>query len=145
MKNERLETYQESKNLIKAWKIARKRFGVKERVFGRWTGADRSREIEEMRNGSQRENIYTFNKSQQIQVSRGIEESIEVGIEKMVVDSWGIEQVSSNKESDPRTEARSIHQVSRSYRGGRSILDRSTRYRGAFGIAIRKRFRKLDR
>ena len=28
-----------------------------------------------------------LNKSQQIQVSRGIEESIEVGIEKMVVDS----------------------------------------------------------
>ena len=32
-----------------------------------------------------------------MQVSRGIEESIEVGIEKMVIDSWGIEQVSSNQ------------------------------------------------
>ena len=48
-------------------------------------------------------------------------------------------EVSSNKESDPRTEARLIHQVSRSYRGGRSILDRSTRYRGAVRIAIRKK------
>ena len=45
-----------------------------------------------------------------------------------VVDSWGIEKVSRNKKSDLRTEARSIHQVSRSYRGGRSILDWSTRY-----------------
>ena len=66
-----------------------------------------------------------------MQVSRGVKESIEVGIEKMVVDSWGIEQVSSNKELDPRTEARSIHLVSRSYQGGKSILDQSTKCRGA--------------
>ena len=54
MKNERLETYQEKKNLEKS---LRKRFGVKERVFGRRTGAGRLREIEEMRNGSQRKYI----------------------------------------------------------------------------------------
>ena len=44
-----------------------------------------------------------------------------------------------------RTEARSIHQVSRSYRAYRPNLDRSTRYRGAGEIAIRKSLRKLDR
>ena len=53
-----------------------------------------------------------------MQVSKGVEKAIKVGIEKMVVDSWGIEQVSSNKESDPRIEARLIYQVSRSYQGG---------------------------
>ena len=34
--------------------------------------------------------------------------------------------------------SRSIHQVSRSYRGDRNLLDRFTRYRGAGEIAIRK-------
>ena len=42
------------------------------------------------------------------EVSRGVEEVVEVGVEKMVVDSRGIKQVSRNKESDPRTDARSI-------------------------------------
>ena len=46
-------------------------------------------------------------------------------------------EVSSNKESISRTEARSIHQVSKSYRGGRSFLDWSTRYRGSVEIVIR--------
>ena len=72
-----------------------------------------------------------------MQVSRGVEEAIE----EMVVDSWDIEQVSRNNSSDPRIEARSIHQVSRSYRGGRSFLDRSTKYRGAVGKAIRNSWR----
>ena len=34
-----------------------KRFGVREMVFGIGTGADRSREIEEMRTESRKENI----------------------------------------------------------------------------------------
>ena len=57
MKNERLESYQEKKILKKLEKSQRKRFGVREIVFGRWTGADRLREIEEMRIESQRMNI----------------------------------------------------------------------------------------
>ena len=52
MKNERLEAYQVKKNLKKFEKSLGKRFGVREMVFGRGTGADRSREIEEMRTGS---------------------------------------------------------------------------------------------
>ena len=59
----------------------------------------------------------------------------------MLVDSWGIEQVSRNNSSDPWIEAWSIHQVSRSYRGDRSFLDRSTRYWGAVRIAIWKSLR----
>ena len=47
-------------------------------------------------------------------------------------------QVSRNNTSESRTEARSIHQVSRSYRGYRPNLDRSTRYQGAGEIVIRK-------
>ena len=49
-------------------------------------------------------------------------------------------EVSSNKELDPRTEAQSIHHVSRSYRGGRSILDRSTRYRGGVEPSFQNSF-----
>ena len=59
-----------------------------------------------------------------MQVSRGIERSIE--------------EVSRINTPELRTEARSIHQVSRSYRAYRPNLDRSTRCRGAGEIAIRK-------
>ena len=45
-------------------------------------------------------------------MSRGVEEAVNVGVEKMLVDT----EVSSNNSSNPRIEARSIHQVSRSYR-----------------------------
>ena len=69
----------------------------------------------------------------------------EVDVEELVVDSWGIGKVSSNKESISRIEAQSIHQVSRSYRGDKSFLDRSTRYQGGVEIALRKRLEKLDK
>ena len=44
-------------NLKKLEKSLGKRFGVREMVFGRETGADRSKEIEEVRTESRRENI----------------------------------------------------------------------------------------
>ena len=50
--NERIEAYQVKENLEKLEKSLGKRFGVREMVFGRGTGADRSREIKEMRTGS---------------------------------------------------------------------------------------------
>ena len=53
----------------------------------------------------------------------------------------GIKEVSKNKPSDIRTEARLIHQLSRSYLGGRNFLDCSTRWREAVKIAIRKSVR----
>ena len=53
----RLEAYQVKSNLKKLEKSLKKRFGVREILFGRWTGADRSREIEEMSYGSHKEKI----------------------------------------------------------------------------------------
>ena len=50
----------------------------------------------------------------------------------------GVEKVSRYKTLDIRDEARLIHQVSRSYRGDKNFLDRSTRCRGGVEIAIRK-------
>ena len=76
-----------------------------------------------------------------MQVSRGIETPVEGGVEKMIVDSRGIEDVLRNNSTESRTEAQSIHQVSRSYRGCRTILDRSAKYREAVGIVIRKSWR----
>ena len=52
-----------------------------------------------------------------------------------------IAEVSRNNSSDPRTEAWSIHQVSRSYQRGRSFLDLSTRYREAVRKAVRNSWR----
>ena len=55
----------------------------------------------------------------------------------------GVEKVSRNKSTWSRTEARSIHQLSRSNRAGRSCLNRSTRYREAIKITIWKSLRSL--
>ena len=53
----------------------------------------------------------------------------------------GLEEVLRNNPSDARAEAGSIHQLSRSYRGGRRFLDLSTRYREVIEIAIWKSLR----
>ena len=57
MNKKGLRAYQVRRNLKKLEESLRKRFGVKRRVFGRGTVADRSREIEEMREASQLRNI----------------------------------------------------------------------------------------
>ena len=80
-----------------------------------------------------------------MKVSRGIEVSVEVGIEDLVFDSSGIEEAIEQQRIKFRTEARSIQQVSRSYRGCKSFLDRSSRYQGGVEIALRKMLKKLDR
>ena len=63
---------------------------------------------------------------------------VKVGIEDMVFDSWGIEEAIEQQRVRFRTETRSIQQVLRSYRGCRSFLDRSTRFRGGVEIAFKK-------
>ena len=144
MKNERLDAYQEKKILknleetFKDWDLE-----WNERV---WERKQRviEREIEWNENRIARGGLNrTFSNARQMRYrDRG---SCRGRCREMLVNSWGIEQVSSNKESDPRTEAQLIHQVSRSYRGGKSILDWSTRYRRAVRIVTRKRLRKLNR
>ena len=57
MNKEGLDAYQMQKNLKKLEETLRKRLGVKERVFRRWIGADRSKEIEEMKEELQKRNI----------------------------------------------------------------------------------------
>ena len=67
-------------------------------------------------------------------------------LSRKVLRNWsstdtGIEEVSRNNPSNARTEDRFIHQLSRSYRGGRSFLNLSTRYREVVKIAIWKSWR----
>ena len=57
MNEKGLEAYQVKRNLKKIGESLRNKFGVKRRVFGRWTVADRLREIEEMREESRWKNI----------------------------------------------------------------------------------------
>ena len=52
MNEKGLEAYQVKRNLKKLEESLRKRFGVKKRVFGSGIVADRSREVEEMREES---------------------------------------------------------------------------------------------
>ena len=53
----------------------------------------------------------------------------------------GIEEVSRNNPLDARIETWSIHQLSRSYQGGKNFLDLSTRYRVSVEITIWKSLR----
>ena len=62
------------------------------------------------------------------EVSRHLSRNV---LRKWLSTNTGTEKVSRNKSSDTRSESRSIHQVSRSYWSGRSILNRSTRCREA--------------
>ena len=83
-------------------------------------------------------------KSWQMQVSRGIEVSVEEVLRKSSLTAEVSRMYRGTTQQKPRIEARSIHQVSRSYRAYKPNLDRSTGYWGAGEIAIRKSFRKLD-
>ena len=134
MNEKGLEAYQVKKNL----KNLRNPWGTKlewdESVFGRETekyGERYRRKWEPDRTGY----LYrTSSKSQQMQVSR----VIEVSVKEVLRKCSSTAEVSRNNTSESRTKARSIHQVSRSYRVYRPNLDRSTRYRGAGEIMIRK-------
>ena len=87
MKNESLETYQEKKKLEKGLKNLKEEvWSEKESVWEMNRHGQIERDQRNEKWIAKRKYIH-LNKSQQIQVSRGIEESIEVGIEKMVVDS----------------------------------------------------------
>ena len=83
----------------------------------------------------------TSTTSQQMQVLRGIEVSVEEVLRKCLLTVEVSRRYWGANSTEPRIEAWSIHQVSRSYRGCRPILDRSTRYREAVEIAIRKSWR----
>ena len=61
-----------------------------------------------------------------MQVSRGIEVSVKEVLRKSSLTAEVSRRYRGTTQQKPRIEARSIHQVSRSYRGCRPILDRST-------------------
>ena len=99
---------------------------------------DRSSETEEMRIGSQRMNIYILNNIRQIEVSRGVEPFVEEGVKKNKVDRYNCREGVEKQSKDIRREARSIHQLSRSYRGSRNFFIRPTSCQGSVKIAIGK-------
>ena len=83
---ERLEAYQVKKILKKLEETVRKKFGVSERGLGdEKTEVSRER-LTEMSCRLHKENILAISKSWQMKVSRGVEQFVEVGVEKMVVD-----------------------------------------------------------
>ena len=87
MKNESLETYQEKKKLEKGLKNLKEEvWSEKESVWEMNRHGQIERDQRNEKWIAKRKYIH-LNKSQQIQVSRGIKESIEIGIEKIVVDS----------------------------------------------------------
>ena len=83
---ERLEAYQVKKIVKKLEETFRKKFGVSERGLGdEKTEVSRQRSIE-MSYGLHKENIKAISKSRQMKVLRGVETSVEVGVEKKIVD-----------------------------------------------------------
>ena len=124
--NERKETYQVKRKPWKRLKITWERGLEWERVI--WE-VNRCGQIEEMRTGSWSAYIYILSNSRQIEVSRGVEPFVEKNNANRCNCQGGVEK---------QKKARSIPQLSRSYRGSRNFLNRSTKYRGSVKIAIRK-------
>ena len=77
-------------------------------------------------------------KSRQMRCRGGVETSVEQVSRKAMSTDHGSRSCRGIKTLEARYEARSIHQVSRSCQKVRNFLDRSTRYRGADEIVIRK-------
>ena len=73
-------------------------------------------------------------------------QKVSIQLSRKVLRKWSstdtsIKEVLRNNPSDARIEARSIHQLSRSYYEGKSFLDLCTRYREAIEIMIWKSLR----
>ena len=90
----------------------------------------------EMSCGSHEEIIYAFSKSRQMQVSRGIETTVEEGIKEMVVDRYRYRGCVEEQSIKCKNRSSIYPPAMRSYQGGKSFLDLSTRYREAVEIAI---------
>ena len=135
----RLEAYQVKKNLKKLEETLRIKIGVRWDCLGEKRESYREREIELNEAWIARGRI----NSASVNLDRWRCREVLSHLSRKVSRKWsstdtGIEEVSRNRSTDTRTESRSIHQVSRSYRGGRNFLDRSTRCQEAVEIAIRK-------
>ena len=136
MKNERLEAYQVKKLLKKFEETLREKIGSEMRVFGRWRDKAIKREI----------------KRQEVRIAQGKIYKTLVKLDRWrcrgrrQAKCWGFchrqIQVSrkcrGTKTLDTWDKAQLINQMSRSYRGDRNSLDRSTRCRGGVKIVIRK-------
>ena len=121
--NERFEAYQVKKNLKKLEETLRKKFGVSERgLGGEKTKLSRKRS-REMKTESHRTYIQRFNKSRQIEVSRHLSSQVS---RKQNVDRCSYRGSIEGQINKRLKEARSIPQLSRSYRGSKRNLDQST-------------------
>ena len=139
---ERIRSLPREEILEKAWRILEEpSLEWDESVLGEKTEKYRERDRRKWvpdRTGG----LYSAgSKSRQMQVSRGIEVPVEEVSRKSSSTAEVSRRYRGTTQQKPRIEARSIHQVSRSYRGCRPILDQSTRYRGAGEIVIRKSLR----
>ena len=120
--------------LEKTWRNLKEKIGSEMKVFGRC--GDRAIERNEVRIARGR--IYRTS----VKLDRWRCRKVSRKVSNQVSRIWpltdtGVEKVSRYKTSDTRDEARSIHQVSRSYRGDRNFLD-WPRCRGGVEIATRK-------
>ena len=133
MNEKGLEAYQVKRNLKKFEESLRNKFGVKMRVFGRWIVADRSREIEEMREESWLEEYIDPSvmldswgigrywgscrgrcrgtSRRQLRYREGIEQPRIRFKNRSSINPLGVEELSRRQEL-----SRSIHQVSRRFR-----------------------------
>ena len=108
---ERLEAYQVKKNLKKLEEILRKKIGVSERGLGDEKTEVSKERSTEMSYESHEKNIQAISKSRQMKVSRGIEQSIKVGVKKKAIDRCRCQACVEEQITISRIEARSIDLV----------------------------------
>ena len=102
------------------------------------TDRERSRKWESNREEQIYRSLVKLDRCRYREVSRQLSRKVS---RKWSLTDTGMEEVSMNNPPKARTDARFIHQLSRSYRGGRSFLNLSIRYWEAVGNTIRKSWR----
>ena len=133
---ERLEVYQVKKILKKLEETLRKKFGVSERGQGDEKSEVSRERSKEMRCGLYEENIQAISKSRQMKVSRHLSRQVS---RKWQLTNTSVENMSRNKPPYQEQKLDRLTQLSRSYRGDKNFLNRSTRCREGVEIAIRKK------
>ena len=135
---------QENRSLTWEEKLGEAWRNLVEKIWGReesvWERKQRSieKDIEKWQADCTRSLNRALNKSRQMRCRGGVESSVEQVSRKATSTNHVSRNCRGIKTLEVRYEARLIHQLSRCCLEVRNFLDRSTRYRGADEIAIRK-------
>ena len=146
MNMELIRSLPSEENLEKAWRNLKKQDWSEMRLFGREKERAIEKEIEwngvRIARGDLNSALVNLDRWRCWEVLSHL--SRKVSRKRSSTDT-SIKEVSRDKTSDIRIEAQSIHQVLRSYRGGKNFLNRSTRCWEGVELAFKTSFSRSEK